>query len=128
MKKIPCEISSKTSHEQTQSCPSQDIYLLFISYWLFFPDFMFVDGEYTFRKFHRGKPIVSKTLDSKQFFQMIKEMSNLEFDLTEIPKKWIFVILFSAGIVSWIFLKLQQWYTQIELFFKGGDKWQHLWK
>ena len=48
---------------------------------------MFVDGEYTFRKFQRGKPIVSKTLDSKQFFQMIKEMSNLEFDLTEIPKK-----------------------------------------
>ena len=45
------------------------------------------DYHYPTKKFQRGRPIVSKTLDSKQFFQMIKEMTNLEFDLTEIPKK-----------------------------------------
>ena len=54
---------------------------------ILFSDFMFVDGKYTFRKFQKGQPTESKSLNSSQFFQMIKEMCNLEFDFTEIPEK-----------------------------------------
>ena len=48
---------------------------------------MFIEGVYTYKKFNKGRPIESKTLDNTEFFQMVKNLCNLEFDVTELPKK-----------------------------------------
>eukprot|EP00090_Calanus_glacialis_P013304 TRINITY_DN21940_c0_g1_i1.p1 TRINITY_DN21940_c0_g1~~TRINITY_DN21940_c0_g1_i1.p1 ORF type:complete len:294 (+),score=84.58 TRINITY_DN21940_c0_g1_i1:43-882(+) len=50
-------------------------------------DFFFVDGSYTLKIFTKGRPREEKTLDYKQFFQLLKEMCNLEFEAVEIVRK-----------------------------------------
>ena len=50
-------------------------------------DFSFVDGSYTLKIFTKGRPREEKTLDYKQFFQLLKEMCNLEFEAVEIVRK-----------------------------------------
>jgi len=50
-------------------------------------DFFFVDGAYSMKIFHKGRPKVVQTLDSKEFFKLIKEKCNLEFEVTEIDQK-----------------------------------------
>jgi len=50
-------------------------------------DFFFCDGSYSLKIFTKGRPVEEKSLDYKQFFQLVKEMCNLEFDVAEIIKK-----------------------------------------
>jgi len=50
-------------------------------------DFMFVDGSYSLKIFNKGRPIEERSLDYKQFFQLVKEMCNLEFEAVEIVQK-----------------------------------------
>jgi len=50
-------------------------------------DFFFVDGAYSMKVFHKGKPKVVESLDYKQFFQLVKEKCNLEFEVAEFVQK-----------------------------------------
>ena len=50
-------------------------------------DFMYCDDAYVMKIFHKGKPKEVKNLDSTQFFQLAKEYCNIDFEVTEIPKK-----------------------------------------
>eukprot|EP00092_Neocalanus_flemingeri_P077105 GFUD01095703.1.p1 GENE.GFUD01095703.1~~GFUD01095703.1.p1 ORF type:complete len:280 (-),score=87.59 GFUD01095703.1:257-1096(-) len=50
-------------------------------------DFFFNDGSYSLKIFSKGRPREERSLDCMQFFQLVKEMCNLEFEATEIVKK-----------------------------------------
>ena len=48
--------------------------------------FYFTGGSYTFRKFTRGRVKNPVTVDHTQFFQMVNDMCNLEFEDVELVK------------------------------------------
>ena len=50
-------------------------------------EFFFVDGAYSMKIFHKGRPRVVQTLNNNEFFKLIKEKCNLEFEVTEIVQK-----------------------------------------
>jgi len=50
-------------------------------------DFFFVDGTYTMKIFHKGKPKVVQKLNYKEFFQLVNEKCDLEFEASEFVQK-----------------------------------------
>ena len=50
-------------------------------------DFFFTDGSYSLKIFAKGRPREERSVDFKEFFQLINEMCNLEFEATEITQK-----------------------------------------
>jgi len=51
-------------------------------------DFLFTEGNYVYKSFKQGKPVETRTdLNHKQFFQLIKEKCNLNYEPFEIPAK-----------------------------------------
>ena len=50
-------------------------------------DFYSTKGQYDFRKFSKGKLLEHKQLDYRQFFELVKQFCNLDFEVCDVTKE-----------------------------------------
>ena len=49
--------------------------------------FLYTDDVYNFKIIRHGKPVEEKNLSCEEFFQLIKELCNIEFEPTDLNIK-----------------------------------------